>query len=280
LAGSGNTLIGLPWAAEFAARYARYIDRFIEFPGYPGLPEREPLLARIPEFLTAMQREKFDLALQLHGSGTIVNSLLALFGARQTAGFFPPGYFCPDRATFIPWPDQGLEIHRLLSLVDFLGLPIVGDHLELPLDESDRAALDQIFPHPKEGQPYVVFHPGASTPARRWAADNFAAVADRLAEDDFQIVVTGVVSEQAVVNQMIGAMESPAIDLCGRTELGTLGALVSRADLVVCNDTGISHVAAAVKTPSVVISTATIPLAGRRSIVTGIAFYATAQAFS
>src|SRR5688500_13581002 len=69
-------LIGLPWAREFVRRFARYLDGFREFPGYPGLPEREPQLAQTPAFLAQMQRERFDLAIQLHGSGSFVNSLI------------------------------------------------------------------------------------------------------------------------------------------------------------------------------------------------------------
>jgi ADP-heptose:LPS heptosyltransferase len=48
-------------------------------------------------------------------------------------------------------------------------------------------------------------------------------------------------------------MKAPAIDLAGKTNLGTVAALVSKAQLVVSNDTGISHVAAALKTPSVIL---------------------------
>jgi glycosyl transferase family 9 (putative heptosyltransferase) len=49
------------------------------------------------------------------------------------------------------------------------------------------------------------------------------------------------------------------LDLAGRTELGSLAALVSGARLLVCNDTGVSHLAAALKVPSVVISTGNNP---------------------
>src|SRR5262249_17278426 len=71
-------LVGLPWCRDFAARYGAYVDGFREFPGYPGLPERAPQIQRIPSFLAVMQAERFDLAVQLHGSGPFVNELTAL----------------------------------------------------------------------------------------------------------------------------------------------------------------------------------------------------------
>ncbi len=82
-------LIGLPWARSFVARFSRYLDGFREFPGYPGLPERQPVLQRVPEFLAAMQAERFDLVLQMHGSGSVVNPLVTLFGARTRRGLLP-----------------------------------------------------------------------------------------------------------------------------------------------------------------------------------------------
>ena len=54
-------------------------------------------------------------------------------------------------------------------------------------------------------------------------------------------------------------MREPALDLAGPTTLGALGAVVARARLVVCNDTGISHIAAATSTPSVVIACGSDP---------------------
>jgi len=253
------SLIGLPWAREFVARFSHYVDRFVEFPGWPGLPEREPRLDQIPEFLAVMQREQFDLAIQLHGSGTIVNSLVALLGARQTAGFYPPGYYCPDPATFAPWPKSGLEIDRLLSLVRYLGLPSCGDELEFPLNDEDFRRLEQITDAPRTTERYAIVHPGASVTERRWQADKFAAVADALADRGLTIVLTGVTGERAIAERVASCMREAPLDLVGKTDIGTLGALVAGAKLVICNDTGISHVAAALQTPSVVISTGDNP---------------------
>ena len=252
-------LIGLPWAREFVARFPKYLDRFIEFPGWPGLPERQPLVEQIPSFLAAMQREQFDLAIQLHGSGTIVNSLIALLGARQTAGFYPRGYCCPDAITFAPWPEQGLEVDRLLSLVRFLGLETCGDDLELALNDTDFCRLTKVTDLSAAPGRYAVVHAGASVQHRRWPVENFAAVADMLAERGLQIVLTGVASEQAIAQRVAASMLHTPVSLTGETDLGTLGALVAGAEIVVCNDTAISHVAAALHTPSVVISTGDNP---------------------
>ena len=253
-------LIGLPWARQFAARFGGYVDRFYEFPGYPGLPEREPCLPAIPEFLAAMQAEGFDLAIQLHGSGRFVNELVTLFSARRTAGFFLPGDHIPCDGLFTPWPRHGLEIHRLLALTEFLGLATDGDHLEFPLSECDFARLEDVtFDASLERRQYAIVHPGASHLARQWPIERFAAVGDALAEAGLTIVLTGVRSEQPLTRELAASMHAPVLDLAGRTDLGMLGALVAQAAIVVANDTGISHIAAALRTPSVIISTGDNP---------------------
>ncbi len=253
-------LVGLPWAREFVRRYAAYLDGFREFPGFPGLPERTPEIERIPAFLTGIQREAFDLALQLHGSGPFVNPLTVLFGARRTAGFYLPGDYCPDPEWFTPWPDHGLEVRRLLRLVEFLGIPAQGEGLEFPVGAEDRRALARLEQVPEfSSADYVCVHPGASVPERRWPPEQFAVVADALAARGLRVVLTGTAGERDLTRRVRQAMGHPAVDLAGRTDLGTVAALLEGARLLVCNDTGVSHLAAALRTPSVVISTGANP---------------------
>jgi ADP-heptose:LPS heptosyltransferase len=254
------TLVGLPWASEFARRIDTLVDRFAEFPGYPGLPERQPLIDRLPAFLAAMQAEEFDLAIQLHGSGRFVNEAVALWGAKRSAGFYLPGDYVPDAELYCRWPEQGLEVHRLLRLVAHLGLERHGDELEFPLTGDDFLALERETGFTVAAdRPYAIVHPGASVPERRWPAERFAAVADMLARRGLAIVLTGVASEARLAQDVMRQMRHPAINLAGQTKLGALAALVSCATVVVCNDTGISHIAAALETPSVVISTGDNP---------------------
>ena len=247
------TLIGLPWARELAQRLWM-VDRFIEFPGFPGLPESIADIGALPGFLQRMQAEHFDLLLQMHGSGRITNPLMAACGARHTAGFVEPGSYTPEPDLFVPWPAQGHEIERLLTLVDGLGLPRCGNELEFPLNDTDRIELASVWPGAYGARPYVCVHPGAQLPSRRWPPERFAAVADTLAGRGFTIVLTGTPGEATLARRVAEAMRHPAVNLAGRTTLWTLGALIEHARLVVCNDTGVSHVAAALGTASVVVS--------------------------
>lgn len=258
--GAEIVLVGLPWARAFVDRFGHLLDGFREFPGYPGLPEREPAIAEIPGFLAAIQAECFDLAVQLHGSGPIVNPLVSLFGARRAAGFYPAGEPCPDPSTFRPWPERGLEIRRLLALPAFLGLPAIGDHLEFPIGDADRSALASIAGDrlPRAGH-YICIHPGASVPERRWPAGHFAAVAAAMAAREFDVVLTGTAAEGGLTREVADRSGASCLDLAGRTELGSLAALLEGARLLVCNDTGVSHVASALGVPSVVISTGDNP---------------------
>lgn len=253
-------LVGLPWARAFVERFGDYLNGFIEFPGFPGLPERPPRIDRIPGFLAEMQAEGFDLAIQLHGSGPFINPLTVLFGARACAGFYLPGDYCPDPERFLPWPEDGLEIHRLLRLLEFLGAPTKGDELEFPLREEDFRALDAID-EANDLTPggFACIHPGASVPERRWFAERFSEVARALAGRGLRVVLTGTAAEAGLTRAVADALPFPCLDLAGRTDLGALGALLSRARMLICNDTGVSHVAAALRAPSVVISTGDNP---------------------
>jgi ADP-heptose:LPS heptosyltransferase len=250
-------LIGLPWASEFQDRFRHLVDGFRAFPGWPGLPEREVQVEEIPSFLAQMQREQFDLVVQLHGSGSIVNELCALFAGRRLAAFYEPSDHCPNPTDFLRWPESGLELRRLLALTEFLGLETRGESLEFPLRPVDVEKAGRLCP--MNNGSYACIHPGASTSTRQWPAVRFAAVADNLAALGLQIVLTGTTGEAALTRAVAAAMTAPALDLAGKTDLGSVAALIASARLLVCNDTGVSHLAAALGAPSVVISTGDNP---------------------
>lgn len=142
----------------------------------------------------------------------------------------------------------------MLGLIDWLGLPRDGTHLEFPVLPADREALRALWPGARVPRSYLCIHAGAQLPSRRWPIERFAEVANRLAAQGETIVLTGTAQEAELVAALSAAIQFPTVNLAGRTHLWTLGALIEGAACVVCNDTGVSHVAAALGTPSVVIS--------------------------
>ncbi|MDX2215226.1 MAG: glycosyltransferase family 9 protein [Oculatellaceae cyanobacterium bins.114] len=248
------TLIGLPWAKSFVQRFGHYFDEFLEFPGCPGIPEVVLEPDQIVAFLAQAQHRNFDLALQLHGTGTSINHFVMLLGAKQAAGFFPKGQYCPDPQRFLPYPEHEPEVWRHLRLLEFLGIPLQGDDLEFPIHESDWQDWQTIATeHNLRPGRYVCIHPGASIKARRWAPEYFALVADALAAQGWQIVLTGTAAEADLTQIVAETMRAPVVNLAGQTHLGAIAALLSQAQLLVCNDTGVSHLAAALRVRSVVI---------------------------
>jgi ADP-heptose:LPS heptosyltransferase len=253
------TLIGLPWAAAFVKRFGDYVDDLLVFPGFPSFPEQPVNLTAIPHFFAEAQRRRFDLTIQLHGSGVLSNPLAVTLAAERNAGFYLPGQYCPDPRSFMQWDEHEHEVLRQLRLMDFLGVPPRGEHLEFPLADADYRALQRCHTGLLAPGSYACIHPGARMPSRRWLPQRFAEVADRLAAQGLKVVLTGAQDEAEVVQAVRRAMRMPALDLCGKTELGTLAALIAQARLVVSNDTGISHLAAAVATPSVIVACGSDP---------------------
>jgi ADP-heptose:LPS heptosyltransferase len=155
-------LLGLPASRELAARLP-YVDEWLAFPGWPGLPEQPVDVPALPDFIAAMQAARWDLAIQLHGSGQLTNPLVAAFGARQVAGFHAEGGFVPDARLFCHWPERGHEVQRLLALCRHLGLPVDDGALEFPLRPGDDAALRAAWPGWDDSAPYACVLPARSS---------------------------------------------------------------------------------------------------------------------
>src|SRR5690606_36477132 len=155
---------------------------------------------------------------------------------------------------FFPYPERGSEVHRCLRLTRMLDLPSDDDRLEFPVTDEDRAELHE---HGElaalEGESFVCVHAGAREPTRRWPPERFAAVADALAARGYRIVLTGTHAERGAAEAVARAMSGPATNIAGATSLGALAALLERASLLVTNDTGVSHLAAALRVRSVVV---------------------------
>ena len=248
-------LVGLPWAAQFSERFPGYIDDFLAYPGHHGLPEQPVQPDSVAPFYAAITSNKFDLALQLHGSGEISNAIVQSFGARCVAGFGIPMRPAGKDDYFYPYPDCGPEPLRLLELTGQLGAPPMGVHLEFPITDADERELAASgIANGLRAGTYLCVHPGARWRDKCWPPHLFAHVADRLAtEFGLQVVLTGSANEASLTAEVARHMRTPALDAAVPLSIGAMAALMSRARLLLCNDTGVSHIAAGLRLRSVVI---------------------------
>lgn len=249
------TLISLPWGNELVQRLP-YLDRFELFPGYPGMAEQTFEPRRTLEFLERMQAERFDLAVQIHGSGVFSNPFVKLLGARWSVGFRRPEDHFMAMDASLPMPEEGTEVERLLALPRFLGAPDMGTDLEFPLMQQDEDELDRslaLAGAPRQAG-LLTLHPGCWLPTRQWPPHRFAQAARTLARRyGLLVVVTGGEADRPAAEQVMSELGTRCIDLVGKTSLGALGSLFRRSELVLTNDTGPAHLAKAVGGRTVII---------------------------
>ncbi|NTV11621.1 MAG: lipopolysaccharide heptosyltransferase II [Zoogloea sp.] len=166
-----------------------------------------------------------------------------------------------------PEPHEMLrhEVRRQLDLVASVGCRAEDEHLSFRVRPQDT--LQAVRKLRSAGidlaRPWIVIHPGASAPARRYPQENFAVVAEILAgAGDIQMVLTGDENEVELVEAIARQMLQPAVSLAGMLSLGELAAVIAPAALMIANNTGPLHIAAALGTPVVDLYALTNPQHG------------------
>jgi ADP-heptose:LPS heptosyltransferase len=245
------SVITLPLLEDMVVR-SPHVDRFIAFPGFPGMAEQLFSARTAVAFLQRMQAERFDLTIQLQGSGVYANPVSLMFGARATAGFIRPEDSPGRLDAALVWQDSGHEIERMLALVQHLGAPARGEapvFSLLPEDIRGATALVGAWPPPLIG-----IHTGSHDPSRRWPSTRFVTLARLLlSQHGGTVLLFGTEPEADAVRQLADAIGPGAHSLAGRTPLALLGAVIARLALLVTNDTGPAHIGYALATPTVAI---------------------------
>ncbi len=238
-----------------------YVDEIIPFQKKGGI-------GSIWEDLNLSQSLKernFDLAVILPRS---FRSALHIFLARIPIRI---GYRSEWRSLFLTHGIrrtrevlQGHRVYYYQKLIEPFGTIENPPSPRIFLREEDRKWGDRMLQDLgiPEGKPLIGMNPGAAYGlAKCWDPDRFGELGKRLASRwETKILLFGREGERPIVYEILRHLGTKGIDLTGKTGLLQLAALLERCTLLVTNDTGTMHVAAAVGTPVVALFGSTLPL--------------------
>jgi heptosyltransferase-2 len=249
-----ETVAGCEWACETIADVSSH------------RPRGSRMLATVAQLRTG----RFDLAVLLPNSFRV--ALLArLAGIRRIAGYDRDGrgWMLTDKLAPPRDPDGTFTavpaVDYYIALAGELGVRCESRRIELPVAEVDEAEADAMLAEAgaNADRPIVTINPGgAFGPSKLWAPERFAAVADALIERyDAEIILNAAPSEQHIAAEVARAMRhAPLLNFAERrNRIGLLRSLIRRSTLLVTNDTGPRHFAAAMGVGVVTIFGSTDP---------------------
>lgn len=252
------TILALPWVADIFSA-CPHVDRifFYDKNGkYRGLRGRLPLI----KDLAAL---KFDLTILLQNAFEAA-FVTYLAGIPARAGYTTDGrfLFLTHRVKLPKARKKIHQVHYYQGLLEDLGLKPGSDELFLQLPEKDMAWARRFVDENVPDGPLVGFNPGAAYgPAKRWPADKFAELAVQVAGKlNGRMLVFGTEADREAASIINAAAPGLVFDMTGRTSLAQAMALINCCRVFVTNDSGLMHVGAALKTPTVAIFGSTNPI--------------------
>jgi len=262
----GDIVHALPVLPRLRRRWPRAELSWLVTPAFAGLVQGHPLLDEailfergrfghgwynpaalwdLGGFVLQLRRRKFDLVIDLQG---LFRSawVAAASGAPRRVGFSNAREFAPLFYTDLvdcSWKDDH-AVERYLKVAAALGCAESLVEFSFAVDDADRKHIEQLIP---AGTEFAVLLPGTNWATKQWPVERFAELVLPLKERfGLESVAAGAAGDAGLTSRI------PAkYDLTGKTNLRQIVALMERASLVVGNDTGPMHMAAALGTPLV-----------------------------
>ena len=247
---------------RFPSAHITLISDHYSGPALRGLPYFDeiviahPTLTSNADYFRTMRRlskQKFDLLIDLHGTGrSLVQTVLV--GGRYRLGFDRPG----GRGWLFNLKGPlKRDRHRVLSFLQYLSVLDISDDenllLSLPVTNDDRVSAQQLLDSQGLSEPFVVVHPTFSKRPEHeiWPDTYFASVLKEFRSRGFQVAMTSGKDGKEKIDSIAKLAGVSIVNLAGKTPPLVLASILDRAELYFGYDTGPMHVAAAMNTPIV-----------------------------
>ena len=215
----------------------------------------------LTEFIRELRQKRFDLVIDLQGlfrSGLITY----LSGADSRIGFANAREFSPIFYNYkVSHPP--IEMHavdRYLLIAKELGADITKKDFKINIPEKEKRYAASLISRNKK-RPLIAINPSARWETKMWPLKRYAGLIDAIAVKlKAQPVLIGSKEDEVRVNELLSMTMSRPLNLSGKTSLLQLSALLKKVALLITNDSGPMHIAAAVGTPVIAIFGPTRPV--------------------
>ena len=242
------TLLVRPWVAGIF-RTAPFIDHLWSEPRPAGISEWMRII-------NSIRKSRFDLALLFPNS---FESAVMIFlgGVPQRIGYATDGRRWLLTNSLKPASGKHHQVHYYLALAGALSAEVTHPSISIEANAEEKAQAERLLASEgvSPGRRYLVLNPGAAYgSAKRWNEEGFADAGDTLATElDLDVAIVGSEKERSIGESIQKRMRSRVAVLSGRTSMETLIGVISGSSLVLTNDSGPMHVAAALGIPTVAI---------------------------
>lgn len=210
------------------------------------------------DFVQRLRATRFDLVVDLQGLAR-TGLMAALAGAPVRVGFANAregSRFAYTHRVDVPDAETIHAVDRYRRVVEFLGAAVTPQRFVVPVNPREvEAVRAQLEPFPR---PWIAVAAGAKWLTKRWPTTHFASLLQRMQTTrGGTAILVGAGEDEALSREVIAGLAGPSLDLTGKTPLPRLIALLKGVDVMLANDTGPLHLAAALGTPCVAPYTCT-----------------------
>jgi heptosyltransferase-1 len=210
--------------------------------------------AQLVRLISQLRKEKYDIVFDFQGR--FRSAIFAWFSdCKKRIGMTPTQEITAPFYTSRIAPSSVHLVDFFLDMVCAAGAKRAKVQFGLKPQPQAIAETQKILSaHQVNKAGYAVFVPGATVEAKKWPVENFAVLADKVHKKyQCNIVVVGTEAERETAEELQELADVPVINLAGRTNIRRLIAALAGAKIVVSNDTGPAHIAAALGVPMVLI---------------------------
>jgi predicted lipopolysaccharide heptosyltransferase III len=204
-------------------------------------------------FRAVLRKRSFDMVIETRADIRELLFLVVPARAKYKVSYDVGGggYFLTHT---VPYAGTTHRVEYHLNIARYLGCDVGEVEWGFRLTDKEKQEVHDLLNERGIKGSFIAVHPGARAPLKRWDAEKYALLCDRLMEKQSgNVVLLGSVEEREMIQNIAAGMHGQPVVLAGSLGLRQLAGVLKQASMLICNDSAPMHIAAMVGTPAVAI---------------------------